>query len=248
MASLKHCFHDRRRQECTGQDVADVALIETGGGSDGSLVLESSEVNSRVSKATAESTILSSMDPKFLYLTATGWTAIATIGNLASLLVLAFFNIRYEGAMKKQVQASMRQANASEQTLLELQRRYEADICMQERTAFLTLRETVSNAQLWAKEVLRLPNNQEVALKPLNWDQLVGYVAAQHPLLLSGLANITIELNTLENDLRRFVTIDPDNGPPTLSALSSKLKGQLLTFVDHVLGWEQKLRNSGRPA
>ncbi|HEY5256591.1 MAG TPA: hypothetical protein VIJ53_18200 [Acidobacteriaceae bacterium] len=188
------------------------------------------------------------MDPTFLHLSATAWTAIATIGNLASLLVLAFFNIRYLEVMKRQDKAFIRQANASEQTLLELQRRYEADIAMQERTAFLTLRETVSNAQLWAKEVLRLPNHQEVALKPVGWDQLVGYVAAQHPLLVTGLANITIELNTLESDLRRFVTTDPNNGPPNLSALSSKLKGQLLTFVDHVLGWEQKLRNSGRPA
>jgi hypothetical protein len=188
------------------------------------------------------------MDPTFLHLSATAWTAIATIGNLASLLVLAFFNIRYLEVMKRQDRAFIRQANASEQTLLELQRRYEADIAMQERTAFLTLRETVSNAQLWAKEVLRLPNHQEVSLKPVNWDQLVGYVAAQHPLLVSGLANITIELNTLESDLRRFVAIDPNNVPPSLSALSSKLKGQLLTFVDHVLGWEQKLRNSGRPA
>ena len=85
-------------------------------------------------------------------------------------------------------------------------------------------------------------------MKPVSWDQLVGYVAAQHPLLVSGLANISIELNTLESDLRRFVTTDPNIGSPTLSALSSKLKGQLLTFVDHVLGWEQKLRNSGRPA
>ena len=197
---------------------------------------------------TADCTILSTMDPTFLHLSATAWTAIATIGNLASLLVLAFFNIRYLEVMKRQDKAFIRQADASEQTLLELQRRYEADIAMQERTAFLTLRETVSNAQLWAKEVLRLPNHQEVALKPVNWDQLVGYVAAQHPLLVSGLANITIELNTLESDLRRFVTIDPNNVPPNLSALSSKLKGQLLTFVDHVLGWEQKLRNSGRPA
>ncbi len=188
------------------------------------------------------------MDPKFLHLTATGWTAIATIGNLASLLVLAFFNIRYLAVMKKQDQAFIRQANASEQTLAELQRRYEADICMQERTAFMTLRETVSNAQLWAQEVLRLPNHQDVALKPVNWDQLVRYVAAQHPLLVSGVANITIELNTLENDLRRFVTIDPDNRPSDLSAIASKLKERLLTFVDHVLGWEQKLRNSGRPA
>ncbi|MES2219565.1 MAG: hypothetical protein V4587_01200 [Acidobacteriota bacterium] len=150
--------------------------------------------------------------------------------------------------MKKQDQAFIRQANASEQTLAELQRRYEADICMQERTAFMTLRETVSNAQLWAQEVLRLPNHQDVALKPVNWDQLVRYVAAQHPLLVSGVANITIELNTLENDLRRFVTIDPDNRPSDLSAIASKLKERLLTFVDHVLGWEQKLRNSGRPA
>jgi hypothetical protein len=188
------------------------------------------------------------MDPTFLHLTATGWTAIATIGNLASLLVLAVFNIRYLGAMKKQVQATIRQADASEQSLLELQRRYEADISIQERTAFLTLRETVSNAQLWAKEVLRLPNNQEVTLKPVNWDQLIGYVASQHPLLLTGFANITIELNTLESDLRRFVTIDPNLGASTLPALSAKLKGQLLTFVDHALGWEQKLRNSGRPA
>jgi hypothetical protein len=211
------------------------------------LVLASSERNSPVSNATFESTILSTMDPKFLHLTATGWTAIATIGNLASLLVLAFFNIRYLEVMKKQDKAFIRQANASEQTLLELQRRYEADISMQERTAFLTLRETVSNAQLWAQEVLRLPNHQEVALKPVNWDQLVRYVAAQHPLLVSGLANIAIELNSLENDLRRFVSIDPDNRPPTLPAIASKLKGQLLTFVDHVLGWEQKLRNSGRP-
>ena len=197
---------------------------------------------------TTDCTILSTMDPTFLNLSATAWTAIATIGNLASLLVLAFFNIRYLEVMKRQDKAFIRQANASEQTLLELQRRYEADIAMQERTAFLTLRETVSNAQLWAKEVLRLPNHQGVALKPVGWDQLVGYVAAQHPLLVSGLANITIELNTLESDLRRFVTIDPNNVPPNLSALSSKLKGQLLTFVDHVLGWEQKLRNSGRPA
>ena len=197
---------------------------------------------------TTDCTILSTMDPTFLNLSATAWTAIATIGNLASLLVLAFFNIRYLEVMKRQDRAFIRQADASEKTLLELQRRYEADIAMQERTAFLTLRETVSNAQLWAKEVLRLPNHQEVALKPVHWDQLVGYVAAQHPLLVSGLANITIELNTLESDLRRFVTIDPNNVPPNLSALSSKLKGQLLTFVDHVLGWEQKLRNSGRPA
>jgi hypothetical protein len=188
------------------------------------------------------------MDPTFLHLTATGWTAIATIGNLASLLVLAVFNIRYLGAMKNQVLATIRQADASEQSLLELQRRYEADVSIQERTAFLTLRETVSNAQLWAKEVLRLPNNQEVTLKPVNWDQLIGYVASQHPLLLTGFANITIELNTLESDLRRFVTIDPNLGASTLPALSAKLKGQLLTFVDHALGWEQKLRNSGRPA
>jgi hypothetical protein len=248
MSSVKHCLWDRRRQEFTGQDVADLALMEAGDGSDCSLVFEFSAINSRVSKAAAQSTILSSMDPKFLHLTATGWTAIATIGNLGSLLVLAFFNIRYLAVMKKQDRAFIRQANASEQTLLELQRRYEADISMQERTAFMTLRETVSNAQLWAQEVLRLPNHQEVALKPVNWDQLVRYVAAQHPLLVSGLANLTIELNTLENDLRRFVTIDPDNRPPDLSALSSKLKGQLLTFVDHVLGWEQKLRNSSRPA
>ena len=116
--------------------MADAALIEAGGGSDGSLVFESSALNLRISKATIDSTILSTMDPKFLHLTATGWTAIATIGNLASLLVLAFFNIRYLEVMKRQDRAFIRQATASEQTLLELQRRYEADISMQERTAF----------------------------------------------------------------------------------------------------------------
>lgn len=183
---------------------------------------------------------LSTPPDRFLHLTSTAWTAIASIVAAITTLVLLIFNWRYLRLVHEQSDTAKKQIELTRDSLalatesLDALKKQRADEEERERhTAIAIIGEALNDLVLWngRSRMEKRTTDSRINLLPENWGLAIAYLSRRAMPLAHKAHQAGRDLRNIEVDLNRFVQSDPGSrgNTPALVQLYDDMNGRMQT-------------------
>jgi hypothetical protein len=166
---------------------------------------------------------------RFLYLTATGWTAVGSIVSAGSVIVLSIFNILNLRSANEAAVAANEQAKSAASTLNELHQKSLEDHLIRRQTAISAAREVKRNAMKWKASLTKADPGNDIALLPKNWNSLDFYTSLFQPSNAEEIAQFEGYVTGVEHNLIQFLSM-----PHTSRSIQGPSMNSILEQLERV--------------